>query len=846
MQAVAAAAVVFAALLALRLAGALERMELAAYDLGLRARPAAPIDERFVIIDETEDDLKRFGHPISDALLAKIVEQVLALEPRVLGVDKFRDMPVPPGADALERAVNSNRNVYWIYQFGGHGSRRISTPQWLKRSAQAGFVDILIDPGGTVRRGLLYLDEGERPQASFALKLALAYLASDGIAPKPDPANAAFLRLGAATIAPLEPHDGGYVHADASGYQMLLDYRGAPAPFARITVGDLLDGKADPALVRDRVAIVGSSAESLKDFFHTPFDRRGANFTTGAEVHAHQASQLLRLAKGDSKPVRTLPEAVEIVLIALCCALGLAAWTARGGMLGAVVAAGAGALAIGWLATAAAGVWLPVVPASLAFVLTASSSAGLRALYEARERSAMMALFSRHVSPEVAQELWRRRDEIADGYSLRPQRLEATVLFADLHGYTPVASRLPPEETARWLNEFMGPMAEVIMAHRGVIRQYAGDAIMAVFGAPIPSEAHERDARTAVECARQMRRRFAELNDAWRRAGRPTAGLRIGIYSGLMVGCNIGSKQRLEYAVVGDAVNVAARLQGLALAEADEGEQGRILVGDSTRALLPPGEPCEELGAFRGGEHEASIVLWCHRRAGVAQPRASRGLRAARRRARVPAAFARRTERPHRRRHARPAARPAGDRGLARSHRPDHQRPAGALLLHAHPGRDPPRAAAGERARRGRARRSHPRGAAGGGNPSRRAEDPGRDADAGRRVPLDDERARRGARGERDHPARRAFRDALAEALRQLGRKALRPARARGPVVRRARRGLAPDRCRAEERDPGAAPRGAARAGRPHRRRPLRAPALRVTSASLIETARRARRRWQS
>src|SRR5438132_13540027 len=108
LQAAAAAAVVFAALLGLRLAGALERMELAAYDLGLRARPVAPIDARFVIIDETEEDLKRFGHPISDALLAKIVETALALEPRVLGVDKFRDMPVPPGGEALERTVNGN------------------------------------------------------------------------------------------------------------------------------------------------------------------------------------------------------------------------------------------------------------------------------------------------------------------------------------------------------------------------------------------------------------------------------------------------------------------------------------------------------------------------------------------------------------------------------------------------------------------------------------------------------------------------------------------------------------------------------------------------------------------
>src|SRR5262245_24874833 len=127
-QAAITAGAIFVLVLALRFAGALERLELGVYDLALRARPAAPLDERFVIVDETEDDLKRFGHPLSDEMMARIVERLLALGPRVLGVDKFRDIPVAPGTQALERVVNGNRNVLWIYQFGGHGSRRITAP----------------------------------------------------------------------------------------------------------------------------------------------------------------------------------------------------------------------------------------------------------------------------------------------------------------------------------------------------------------------------------------------------------------------------------------------------------------------------------------------------------------------------------------------------------------------------------------------------------------------------------------------------------------------------------------------------------------------------------------------
>ena len=103
LQALGGALLAFGCVLALQLAGALERMELAAYDAGLRARPAAPIDPRLVIIDETEDDLARFGHPLSDALLAEIVERLLAMRPRAIGVDKYRDIPVPPGSESLER-----------------------------------------------------------------------------------------------------------------------------------------------------------------------------------------------------------------------------------------------------------------------------------------------------------------------------------------------------------------------------------------------------------------------------------------------------------------------------------------------------------------------------------------------------------------------------------------------------------------------------------------------------------------------------------------------------------------------------------------------------------------------
>jgi adenylate cyclase len=599
-QVLAGALAVFASVALLREAAMLERLELAAWDAGLRLRaPAA--DSRIVFVDETEEDLQRFGHPLPDATLARAIEAALARGARVVGVDKYRDIPVPPGTADLDRVLAANDKVIWVYHFGGHGMRRIGAPAALADAGRAGFNDIADDTDGTVRRALLFLDDGGPPRPSFGLVLALAWLRDKGIGLGPDPSDARKMRLGAASLLPLEGSDGGYVRADAAGYQMLFDYRAMPGGFSRVTLGELLDGRADAGLFRDRIAILGASAESLRDFFQTPFalQRR----VTGAELHAHSASQLLRLALGESEPVRTLPDWAEYLLLLLACASGLAAWLAgRVPALAGIVGGGLGLLATFWYLLALQGVWFPLAPLALGFFLSAAVAAGVRALHETRERAALMKLFARHVSPEVAGELWARREELLQGYALRPQSLQATVLFADLRGFTPVAERLAPEETARWLNRFMAVMTEIIMRHGGVVRQFAGDAVMAVFGVPIPSHTREQqasDGRHAVACAIEMCRALHALNSSWRDAGEPTAGMRIGIHSGPMVACSIGSAQRMEYAVVGDAVNVAARLQAFReAAESTDPESTRILISEETRQLLGIHAECERLGTF--------------------------------------------------------------------------------------------------------------------------------------------------------------------------------------------------------------------------------------------------------
>jgi len=237
--------------------------------------------------------------------------------------------------------------------------------------------------------------------------------------------------------------------------------------------------------------------------------------------------------------------------------------------------------------------WIPLIPPVIAWLLAAIGSTAYFSYREARERAALMALFSRQVSPQVAEAIWEQREEFADGGRPRSQRLIVTAFFADLAGYTPTAESMSPEQLLDWLNESMEIIAREIGRHGGIVEQYVGDEVVGIFGAPLShtTEAEIRkDAIGAVECALTIAEALIPLNRQFRENGRPTAALRIGIFTGPAVSGLVGSADRAEYVVVGDTINTASRLESF-----DKDEYGadpnaapcRILIGGSTLAYLP-------------------------------------------------------------------------------------------------------------------------------------------------------------------------------------------------------------------------------------------------------------------
>jgi len=244
----------------------------------------------------------------------------------------------------------------------------------------------------------------------------------------------------------------------------------------------------------------------------------------------------------------------------------------------ALAVTGVAGLGLALTAVFARGLWLATVEPVLAVALATFGGVTYQYVVEGREKRLVKRLFSRYVSPDVYARLLRD-PAVA---SLGGERRTMSVLFSDIRGFTSVSERGEPEAIVAQLNEYFSRMVPIVFANKGTLDKFVGDMIMALFGAPV---ADDRHADHAVQTAIAMVRELETLNAEWRLAGRPTLDIGIGVNSGDMVAGNVGSESIMSYTVIGDQVNLGARLESL------NKEYGtRILVSEATRKLLT--EPC--------------------------------------------------------------------------------------------------------------------------------------------------------------------------------------------------------------------------------------------------------------
>jgi adenylate cyclase len=598
--------------LAARAMGWLQPLEFAAYDRLLELSPeTAYEDSRVVTVGLAEQDImdQRNWWPLPDAVLTQVLERILEAEPRGVGVDLFRDVPVPPGSEALEALLLRDPRVVMVHLSEDEGTPAIPPPDVLVGDHQVGLADVKLDPDDTIRRALLYLDDERGLHLSLALQMAMRWLAPEGLTLGTDPDDPEQIRLGGTGIPRLSGNDGGYAGADSAGYQILIDFEGT-RPGRTVSMSEVVRGDVDPSVFRDKLVFVGYTAESVSDLRRVPF-----GLWPGVYVHAHIASQLVRYGLGEDRPVTTPSELTESLTIVIFALLGAAFALRRPTVtiLTLTLAAGVVGMLAGGYVALLAGWWLPVAPAALTWLTATGAVETQLARAERKERQSLMKLFSSHVSRQVAEELWAKRDELMEGGRVPPRNVLATVVFIDVKSFTPIAEALGPLETTAWVNDLMDMLAETTEQHGGFVDDYFGDGMKAAFGVPVlrTTEAeYDADARAAAHCALAIERNLATLNERWRAEGRPEGRLRIGIHSGPVVAASIGHRERLKYTVLGDTVNTAARIESLDDLEHDFEARGvRLLVSEATLQRLDGTYRTRPMGIFalKGKQERVSL-----------------------------------------------------------------------------------------------------------------------------------------------------------------------------------------------------------------------------------------------
>lgn len=360
-------------LLILRLAGALQFMELMALDQMFRLRPTESAESRIVLITISEDDVKQLRRwPMSDAVLARLISSIKQQQPKVIGLDIFRDLPVEPGHKELINVFKSTPNLIGIEKVvKAPQGEVVQAPPVLEQQDQVSANDLLLDRDGKIRRSLLFLtDRNGRSIMTLSARLASVYLAGKGIHLETINANQNQFRWGKAVFTTLQSNDGGYVDVDAGGYQILSNFPKLPNGFRTISMTDVLQGRVPQDLMRDRIVLIGLTAESLESLFFTSYTTNSNAAPVGVEVHALLTSQLLSAALDGRPLLQVWSDPLEWGWVIVWSATGaVIGWVSRSPrqivlratLLGAILLSSAyGLFLAGW--------WIIIIPPLLALV----------------------------------------------------------------------------------------------------------------------------------------------------------------------------------------------------------------------------------------------------------------------------------------------------------------------------------------------------------------------------------------------------------------------------------------------------------------------------------------------
>lgn len=346
----------------------------------------------------------------------------------------------------------------------------------------------------------------------------------------------------------------------------LIPYRGKQRSFNYISAVDVLNERVDLKQLEGKIVLVGTSAPGLLDLRATPVEE----VYPGVEVHANMISGMLDRNIKQKPPYVVGAEFVSILLSGLVVALLLPLLNPLKSLL-VTLAVMLGALAINLFVFHVGNLVLPLASGLLMISMLFALNMTYGYFVETRGKRQITSLFGQYVPPELVDEMARN----PESFSMEGESREMTVLFTDVRGFTTISEGLEPRQLSQLMNEFLTPLTEVIYKHRGTVDKFMGDCIMAFWGAPLADPAH---ARNGIMAGLEMHEVLRKLKPEFQARGWPEIRIGVGLNTGRMSVGNMGSKLRTAYTVMGDAVNLASRLEGITK------EYGAdIIVGEGTK-----------------------------------------------------------------------------------------------------------------------------------------------------------------------------------------------------------------------------------------------------------------------
>jgi adenylate cyclase len=450
----------------------------------------------------------------------------------------------------------------------------------LQQAAQgAGIFTALPDRDGVVRSSALLQRIGDGYYPTLSLATVAVALRARAIAPlwegTVDSLSAAQRQSGGLDAIALFHAQGQIRIPVGEGLTTAVQFRGRGGPqggaFRYISAADVLSGAAPAAQLADTIVLVGTSAPGLNDLRATPVSAE----YPGVEIHANLIKSILDDSFKARPDVATQLEVLQVLVVGLLLTLALPVLAPVWSILLSALTMG-GAAALNFYLYSRHDAVLNLATVLLLALALFILNVAWGYFFEVRRGRALVSRFGEYVAPELVAEM----AEDPEQYTMEGESRELSVMFVDVRGFTTISEGLEPKQLREYINRYLTAMSEIIRdSHRGTLDKYIGDAVMAFWGAPVHFADH---ASRAVATALLMQASAERLNADFLKRGWPALKIGIGLNSGLMHVGDMGSRIRRAYTVMGDAVNLAARLEGITKVYGVG-----IAVGQATRAAAP-------------------------------------------------------------------------------------------------------------------------------------------------------------------------------------------------------------------------------------------------------------------